>query len=475
MGFGDSSHSTSGKGPGVASLWSDSEGLTAGSSRNAAVGSWSELGSLAAVSDLHGRRDHHPAESQQSKSGKGQKGASLHETLAMAEQVPVGRHTHVTAGSEEPKQVHAKGKSADGHKAPAANAQGVRHAVPAHIAKTFPGADFSNVTVITDSPQAQHKHVQGFATIDEIHLAPGRNTDEVLRHEAAHVVQFRNGKRARAAGAKTESREENEHKAESAEPGGRIAPAALGTAEPDAVRHKEADANEHGAPKVVFNGTTFESIEGEFSQKLSSANWGKKPLFNKEQWWRFPALPIAGLYVKASALFEPQADISWKGTYKYEHKEGRYSLGGALEGQISAGISFALEGGGGINLVIQRGGIGLEAKALLQAYAKTSKQFSAWIDKEGNFGLDLIPLEVDLGAVLKATLSLVLWTDGWFWDDKWKWTFAEFVVATLAQYKTQIGVSMASTGIKPTIGPVKEGIFTWGSAPNVDKQNASSE
>ena len=354
--------------------------------------------------------------------------------------------------------------------------------LPPDVKSSFPGADLAGVAVYMDSKQAAAKHVKGFATINEIHVAPGADQKSVLHHEAAHVIQFRKGQDKLAKGGKPDSKAENEKHAEHAEKGGQTDAKDLGSADPDAVRYSGEEgasghnANEHGVPKVTFNGTTFNSIEGEFSGELAKAKWGKTKLFEKEQWWRIPAFPAAGLYVKASGNFEPSASINWKGSYSYEAKERKFKVGGSIEGGVSASLIFAVEGGAGINLVIQRGGVGLEAAATLAVAAKASRSISGWIDTEGNCGIDVVPIEVDFSATLKAALSLVAWTSGWFYDDKWRWTFADWTIATLGQYKANISVGLNSKdGIKPSIGPVQQGVFTWGSPPPAEHSNGKKE
>ena len=355
--------------------------------------------------------------------------------------------------------------------------------LPADIAGMFPDADLRGVRVHLNSQQAAKRGVDGFANADEIHVAPGAQVSETLRHEAAHVVQFRNGKKQVGEGsAKADSEEQNEKKAKKAESGGQHMAADLGKATPGQVRFKggttgpkaeSTNLSDKGVPKVTFNGTQFKSVSGNFVGELAKASWPKKTLFEKEQWWRIPAFPVGGLYVQASAVFTPTAKLSWKGSYTYEkgagNAPGKFKVGASLDGELSAGITGTLGGGAGLNAVIQRGGVGLEAALTAQAYGKVSRSLSFWVGADGkSTGLDLTALDIDFGAVIKGALNAVVWTKGWFADKKKTWTLADTTIATLAQYKAQLGVNMSSNkGIKPVLGGVQGGRFTWGEAPKL--------
>ena len=355
-------------------------------------------------------------------------------------------------------------------------------ALPADIVAAFPDADLSGVAVHMNSKEAAEQGVDGFANADEIHVAPGADAHKTLMHEAAHVVQFRSGKKKIGGEpAKADSKEKNEEAAKKTEAGGKHSAQDLGTAA-GGVRFKESGAtkpgggetnlSEKGVPKVVFNGMEFKSVEGEVVGELAKADWNPINFFDKETWWRIPAFPAAGLYVRARASFDPAAKISMKGGYKYEAGQngdpGKFQVTGTLEGELSGGVTGSVEGGAGINLVLQRGGVGLQAALTAQAYAKLSRSVSFWVDTKGNVGLDIVPIDVDIGAVVKGALNAAVWTEGWFYDARKTWTLAEMTIATLAQYKTQIGVSLnTKNGVKPTIGAVQGGKFTWGEAPNL--------
>jgi len=77
-----------------------------------------------------------------------------------------------------------------------------------------------------------------------------------------------------------------------------------------------------------------------------------------------------------------------------------------------------------------------------------------------------VPLEFEFGAALKAALSLVLWTDGWFWDDKWRWTFAEWTIASLTGYKGvfELGGG-AGERVSAAYKHIRPGAFNWGAPP----------
>ena len=179
--------------------------------------------------------------------------------------------------------------------------------------------------------------------------------------------------------------------------------------------------------------------------ELAKAEWHKMYLFDKDVWWRLPIFPAAGLYVRASAYLEPRQGCHGRVVISMNRdgmgKRASSSWSG-IEGELSAGITGALQGGAGINLVLQKGGVGLEAALTAQTYAKYGKQINFWIDTHGNaMGLDLVPFELDFGAVVKE--HYVRWFgQGFFYNKKKVGTWRKQPFATIAQYKTQIGVAL---------------------------------
>ncbi len=391
-------------------------------------------------------------------------GAKLDQTIAMAKKVPKGRYSSLKDTPEKSRHGGFKvlkkaggGKDANRKEAP----------LPKHIMEQFPDADLTGVKVVYDSPEASKRGVQGFAEGDVIELAPGVDTDKVLRHEAAHIVQQRAGKGAKGAkGSKADA----EKKAEKAEGKGKMSSKELGSA-PEGPLNKEHNLNDSGLPKLEFDGFKFEKVSGEFNHKLAETEWKEKKLFDKSVWWRIPAFPAAGLYVKATGAFKPEASLTAKAKYEWDATKKAFTVAGALEGELKGSLSFAVEGGAGINLVIQKGGVGLEAAAVLDLSAKLSRSLSFSVSEKG-VSFSYAPLEFDLSALLKATLSLALWTEGWFWDDKWKWTFAEFNIASLTGYKALVEIGAgAGKSLDAAFKQVKPGTFKWGSPPEATESN----
>jgi len=385
-------------------------------------------------------------------------GASLQETLAQAQKLPPDpikakkngeEAVSVGRGVKVEKKADGGGKDAVQKEEP----------LPKDLQALYPDADLSGVMVHYESPEAAKKGVQGFVDGQTIEVAPGVDRQTVLRHEIAHIVQQRAGQGKK--GASEGKAEEQATKAETQ----KMSEEDLGAAPPGKKLNKETNANDRGMPKLEFNGFKFEKVSGEFNKELAKSDWEPKDLFKKEMWWRFPAFPAGGLYVKASGTFEPSAKLMAKASYSWDNTKKAFEVKGALEGELKAAVTFAVEGGAGINLVIQRGGVGLEAAATVEAFAKMSRSLAFSVSEKG-VSFAAVPLEFEFGAALKAALSLVLWTDGWFWDDKWRWTFAEWTIASLTGYKGvfELGGG-AGERVSAAYKHIRPGAFNWGAPP----------
>ena len=422
------------------------------------------------------------------------KGMPLEQANNRAKQEPPKQNNAPTAHSDKKEaagggggapqghgKAKAKGKGKDDGKSKANEKDGKkkeeRTKLPSDIVQKFKkDADLSNVPVIKNSHRAQQKHVQGFATHDEIHLAPGADENKVLMHEAAHVVQFRKG----AAGHKHENEGANESKAKAAEGGAGDDP---GAADPGAVRHSPDPAPAAGAAPEAEGGETsmsaaadftwadggihFQGVSGAFTKDLIDAHWPEMQLFHINTFWPIPCLPVAGLSVGAEGVFAPEAKVSANATWAYSAHDHRITVGGSLKGEINAALIARIRAGIALNALIVEGGVGLEAAASINVHAEATQSLNFWIDvQSGEVGATFTPLEVALGADINAALSLVAWIDGFWGENVKRWTFANFRIATLANWKLPIAFTMSSGHPAiGNIGPVEAGGFVWGSPP----------
>ena len=361
-----------------------------------------------------------------------------------------------------------------------------RTKLPGDIVQQFKGSgvDLSDVPVVKNSKAAADKGVDGFATHSEIHIAPGVDEKAVMRHEAAHVVQFRKG----AQGKKQEGKGKNEEKAAKAESGDGSDP---GAANPSEVRHREGSGSgsgggtdgggeSHGAgmPTANFDwsagGIRFTGAEGRIADKeLMKANWEEMRLFRVQNFWPIPAFPVAGLSVMAEGVFAPEAVLKLTGDWAYNALSHEISVTGALKGGISAALTARARAGAALNVIVAEGGIGLEASSTIQLAAEATKSIALKINTQtGAVTVTLTPLEVSVGGTWNAALSLVAWVESWFGDKVSRWTFANFRIATFEGFKCGIAANFGTGGINATVGPVTAGQFHWGTPPEPTDGNA---
>lgn len=226
------------------------------------------------------------------------------------------------------------------------------------------------------------------------------------------------------------------------------------------------EGNKYGMtpPKLMWNGLTFEGIEGDINREFYKSEFPKKKLFKVGHYWPFPAFPFAGIDTAAGADIQPEIAVAAKGTYKWNPVESKYEFKGSFEASAAVTLTLWARGGLAINLVIQSGGVGLEASSSIEAKATGSASAGFKLDgktgaREGDIGLNL-----DIGATWKAALALAVWTEGWFYDDIWKYTFAEMTIGTLTGFKMNAGWKSGqgfSWGVDPS-----SGTFNWGAAPD---------
>lgn len=222
-------------------------------------------------------------------------------------------------------------------------------------------------------------------------------------------------------------------------------------------------------PKATFNGLKFEGIEGDVNYEIFKRELPKKKLFKIGHYWPFPAFPFAGVDVKAGGDVTGDASVMAKGTYKWDYEKNRYEFEGALEAGFTLTLTIWLRGGLAINLVIQSGGVGLEASSSIEAKAGGAAKGKIFVDgNTGKPGFEMPQIEAGIGATWKAALAVAAWTEGWFYDDVWKYTFAEWTIGELVGYKLKGGFNEQGA-FNYNVDP-NSGKFFWGKAPdNPDK------
>lgn len=216
-------------------------------------------------------------------------------------------------------------------------------------------------------------------------------------------------------------------------------------------------------PKMVWNGLTFDGIEGDVNREFYKSEFPKRKLFKVGHYWPFPAFPFAGIDTAAGADIQPEIAVVAKGKYKWNPLEKKYEFSGQFETSAAVTLTIWARGGLAINLVIQSGGVGLEASSSIEAKAAATAEAGFKIDgktgaMEGNVGASL-----DISAQWKAALAMAVWTEGWFYDDVWKYTFAEWTIGTLTGFKLKAGWQSGqgfAWGVDPSSGS-----FNWGAAP----------
>lgn len=358
-----------------------------------------------------------------------------------------------------------------------------RGKLPSEIAAQFKGVDLSDVVVVRNSKQAKDQKVQGFATKDVIYLAPGADEKTVLRHEAAHVVQFRKGAKVE----QHDSKEKNEAHANAAESGKETHAGALGTAPANEQRnkeehkgHEEKKPDDNGAPKLTFNGMHLDGATGQFKKTILEAENGPWKdgikLWSINTFWPIPGLPIAGVELDSEGMFSPKAELSAAGTYTWKRDEKAFELEGSLEGGVGMALSASVLGGLSVGAVGIRVGVGVEAKGTINLMAKAKKAISLIYNYEKNtVAMKLTPLELEIGGALDLDLALAAFFHGWFSDHKKTWTFASFRIATFEGFKWPINVTFGTDGIKTEAQPVVKGRFSWGKPPETEHEKEHSE
>jgi len=241
-------------------------------------------------------------------------------------------------------------------------------------------------------------------------------------------------------------------------------------------KREDGGLGDKGVPKVSFNigkgGITLDSISGSFSKDILDAKWDEKKIFEGNHTFRFPALPIGGIYVAAGLSFKPEAKVSAKANYEWKPADKEFSVSGTLEGGISGALTGYVEGGLALDAVVQKGGVGLRAALTATAAAKFTQGIKFTYSAAKGFSWGLTTTDIDIGADIKAALSLRAWTEGWFSNKVASWTFAEFNIACLTGGKLQIEIGNSSGKVVPTMKKLGPGKMGWGKAPDATESNA---
>lgn len=408
--------------------------------------------------------------------------------------------------------------------------------LPADVQSQFPDSDLSKVVVILNSGEAAKRRQKGFAENGTIHIAEGADQKPVMRHEASHIAQQLKGENGgapagggggaggdKAGGAKAGAAAEKsgaptgdgpggggpkeeggaagtdaaapagagggvEAQAQQAEGGAPQAAGELEAASPSSSlgygngaasgTREDGGLGDKGVPKCNFSigkgGITLDSVSGDFNKDILDAKWDEKKIFEGNHTFRFPALPIGGIYVAAGLSFKPEAKLSAKASYEWKPKENEFSVGGTIEGTISGALTGYIEGGVALDAVIQKGGVGLRAALTASASAKVSQGIKFTYSPKNGFNWNLTTTDIDIGADIKAALSLRAWTEGWFSNKVASWTFAEFPIAYLSGGKLQIEIGNAGgKGVVPSMKTLKPGKMGWGKAPDATDSNAT--
>ncbi len=397
--------------------------------------------------------------------------------------------------------------------------------LPSDIQVQFPDVDLSGVTVVLNSPQAEEKGVDGFALGTVIHVAPNvADQKAVLRHEAAHVVQQMKGDETAkreageeldkadaseldaAKGADGEGQEgqgepagqekgqaagpaaaepekdggapqaELEGEASAAEGGQATPETALSAAPTGEAQNRETETTESRLPAASFtieNGAVrLDSIAGEISQDILEAEWQERTIFEGNHTFRFPAFPVAGVYVAAGVAFKPSASLSIRGQYSWNAGDREYSVTGAIVGSISGALTGYVEGGAALDAVIQAGGVGLRGSLTASATASVSRSVRFTYKPGQGFNWAVTPFDIDIAAQLQAALTLRSWTRGWFSNKAWEWTFANLDIAYLTGGKVMLEMgSRNGRGAGVTFAGTRPGRVGWGSPPAPTERN----
>jgi len=240
---------------------------------------------------------------------------------------------------------------------------------------------------------------------------------------------------------------------------------------------KDAGLANKGVPKASFKigegGITLDSISGNIKKDILNAKWAEKKIFEGNQTFRFPALPIGGIYVAAGLSFKPSAKVSISAAYKWKASENEFSVTGTLEGGISGALTGYVEGGIALDAVVQKGGVGLRAALTATAAAKFSQGINFTYSPSKGVTWAVTTTDVSINADIKAALSLRLWASGWFSNKVASWTFAEFPIAYLTGGKLQIEFGNAGgKGVTPKMKTLRPGKMNWGKAPSATESNA---
>lgn len=195
------------------------------------------------------------------------------------------------------------GASATGSAEATSTAKDAVERLPQDIAARFPDADLSGVRVHRDAQQAAATGAAAFTQGNDIFVAPGQLTPEVLAHEAAHVVQQRLGRSAPTG----QDGKAREREAEGAEKKNRVPSSTLGAATPGTRQNKEKapDGTEVEKKGPRLNITLGGTLKGELGLRAWLDGW----FIDEQKEWTFAQFPIAWFDgFRLDALGQPALD-----------------------------------------------------------------------------------------------------------------------------------------------------------------------
>ena len=206
--------------------------------------------------------------------------------------------------------------------------------------------------------------------------------------------------------------------------------------------------NYYGSHTFEIKGKSWPGKQKGSSGGKDSDVWGK--LFHVNYFWPIPAFPAAGVSVDLDVAYRAGLDASFSINYSvWRHPETDQwvaSLSGKLQAFAFFDLGATLTGGVELNVIRNRGGAGVFARASAGVRAGTEGGLEGEFNlatKEGalNAFLDFV-----LGGDLKGSLGVAVWVRGWFADLYREWTFADFPIAYFRGAKLPLAVQLAGPG-----------------------------
>jgi len=358
-------------------------------------------------------------------------------------------------------------------------------ALPREVRERFPDVNLEGVQIVRNSPAAAAAGALAFTQGDVIHRAPGQDDLSVLAQEAAHVVQQRAG----AAGARPGDARKAEQAAKKAEGAKRVDPKSLGAAKPGKRQHKDPDGTSVETAKVKpraniklpglggGDSIVFEGVEGSLPFK-AGAYWPKindstkkYPLISPRSFdWRIPGFPVAKVTIKLQAGVKAGLETSGTLKYAYQQADKSFSVSGEGKLELFGEVEADVLGGLALDAVFVEGGVGVFCKPKARVSASTGMKVSGTVRGDTSGGKSAGDLKfltnISVGGTLKGELGLRAWVDGWFFDSKEEWTFAQFPIAYFDGFRLDAGVQILPE-VKGLGGTPSAGKVGFGPPPKI--------